>query len=213
MDSDAAPPNRGFLIVYALIALSVGIEAVLVAGDLGVFDQPRFRQTVYEYGGFWAGLLADWRPNFAVQPYTMFLTYGFLHAGWVHLTVNMITLWGLGRLVAERVTATSFCLLYAVSIMGGAIGFAALSDSFRPMVGASGALFGLAGAFLVWEYLDRRREGEPLWPVWRACLVLGGLNVVMFFLFEGHLAWEAHLGGFLAGAAVAPFLKPRALPG
>lgn len=213
MDSDATPPHRGLLVVYALIALSVGIEAVLVAGDLGLFDQPRFRQTVYEYGGFWAGLLDDWRPNFAAQPYTMFLTYGFLHVGWVHLSVNMITLWGLGRLIMDRLAPLSFCLLYAASIFGGAAGYAMLSGSYRPMVGASGALFGLAGAFLVWEFTDRRAEQVSLWPVWRACLILIGLNIAMFFLFDGHLAWEAHLGGFLAGAAVAPFLRQRPLPG
>ena len=44
-----------------------------------------------------SGLLTDWEPNFAYQPWLMFLTYAFLHGGLAHLAVNMVTLWSLGR--------------------------------------------------------------------------------------------------------------------
>ena len=74
------------------------------------------------------------------------------------------------------------------------------------MVGASGALFGLAGA-LVWM---RFRLGwsemtlggalrDIAWPV----TLLIGMNVVMYVALDGRLAWETHLGGFLAGVAIA----------
>ena len=89
------------------------------------------------------------------------------------------------------------------------MGFAALSDSFRPMVGASGALFGLAGAILAWEYVDRYTLHERLWPVARAVLLLVVLNIALFYAMDRLLAWETHLGGFIAGWFAALLIDPR----
>lgn len=200
---------RGYLAVYAIILLCVSIEAVLSLGDREFFSNARFRSVVYENFGFWPGLLGDWRPNFALQPWTMFLSYGFLHAGLLHLIVNMVTLYTLGGVVLGRVGGTKFLILYAISILGGAAGFAVLSDSFRPMVGASGALFGLAGAILAWDYVDRFNLRERLWPVVRSVIMLIALNVVLYYVMDKHLAWQAHLGGFLTGWFMATLLDPR----
>lgn len=97
--------------VFWLIAVCCLIEAILSLGDLGVWGVPRFRQAVYEYGGFWAGLLGDWKPNYPLQPWLMFLTYGFLHSGPLHLAVNMVTLYSLGRPVLNRVSTFKGALL------------------------------------------------------------------------------------------------------
>ena len=200
---------RGMFLLFTLIAISVVIEIVLQMGDLGLIGIPRFRELVYEYGGFWAGLLNDWRPNYPFQKWTMFLSYGFLHAGLMHLTLNMITLFSLGRIVIDRIGGAKFTLLYAVAILGGGIGFALLSNTYRPMVGASGALFGLAGAILAWEYVDRFSLQRRLWPVARAILFLVLLNVALYFAMDRLLAWEAHLGGFVAGWIMALLIDPR----
>ena len=200
--------GRGAII--ALVTLCVGIEAVLQLGDLGFFDIPRFRATVYEYGGFWSGLLENWQPNYPVQPWSMFVTYGFLHAGLMHLSLNMVTLVSLALPVARRVGGVKMVLIYAFAILGGGLGFALLSDSFRPMVGASGALFGLAGAILAWEYIDRFTLEERLWPVARAVLLLAALNVALYYAMDRVLAWEAHLGGFVMGWIAALLIDPRA---
>jgi membrane associated rhomboid family serine protease len=197
---------QGLALVYAIAVLCVAVELVLQAGDFGLIPIPRLRATVYEYGGFWPGLLHDWQPNFPFQSWTMFLSYGFLHAGPMHLALNMVTLVVLGTAVAERVGGARFALVYAISILGGGIGFAVLSDTFRPMVGASGALFGLAGALLAWEYRDRVSLEERLWPVLRAVLLLAALNAALYIAMGGHLAWEAHFGGFAAGWIAALFL-------
>ena len=202
-------PKGSLTIVVVIIALCVGIELVLIAGDLGLITIPRFRSLAYEMFGFWPGLLEDWRPNYPGQPALMFLTYGFLHSGWMHLVVNMITLVSLGRALLARITTWQFALLYAVSILGGALGFALLSDSYRPMVGASGALFGLAGAILAWEYVDRFTFRERLWPVARAAILLVALNVLLYFAMDRLLAWEAHLGGFVTGWIAAMLIDPR----
>lgn len=199
-------------VLLGLIAVSALIELILQLGDLGVIGIPRFRETVYEFGGFWVGLLDDWRPNYPFQSVTMFLSYGFLHAGLMHLVLNMVTLFSLGRIVTDRIGGAKFSLLYAVSILGGGIGFALLSDTFRPMVGASGALFGLAGAILAWEYVDRFSLQKRLWPVARAVLLLILLNVALYYAMDRLLAWEAHLGGFVAGWIMALLIDPRGQP-
>ena len=203
-----ASSPRFYPSVFILIGFYVLIEAALFAGEMGVADIPRFRSTVYEYAGFWPGILADWEPNYRTQPWLMFFTYGFLHSGWVHLVVNMITLASLAPVVLDRVGLWKTAFIYAFAILGGAAGFALLSESFRPMVGASGALFGLVGAILAWEYIDRFIYKARMWPVLRAVAFLIVLNVVLYFAMDKLLAWEAHLGGFVAGWIAALLVDP-----
>jgi membrane associated rhomboid family serine protease len=112
-------------------------------------------------------------------------------------------------MVISRVGQARFLLLYAISALGGALGFAALSSSPQPMVGASGALFGLVGAWIAWDYVDRYTFSEPLLPVLRPILILIVLNVVLYYAMGGHLAWETHVGGFVAGFFGAFLIDPR----
>jgi len=139
----------------------------------------------------------------------MFASYGFLHGGFLHLLVNMITLISFGRLMLERVGQWRFAVIYALSLLGGAAGFAALSNAVQPMVGASGALFGLAGALTGWEYTARRLAHEGIGPVLRVIGLLVGLNIIMYWAMGGNLAWETHLGGFLAGWAAGWWVRER----
>ena len=196
-----------FLII--LIGLCVGVEAVLGLSDAGFLADGRLRAQAYEYGGFWNGLLKGWQPNYAAQPWAMFFTYAFLHGGLVHLAVNMITLWSLGRVAQDRVGTGGFMLLYTGSALGGAGGFALLGTQLAPMVGASGALFGLAGGLLAWNYVDRYTYTEGLWPVARTAVLLALMNLVLWWAMDGQLAWETHLGGFLAGWILALLIDPR----
>jgi len=202
------PPTRWLV---ALIILCSAIELALTLSDWGLFGQIRLRGLAYEYGGFWPGLLRDWPVNYRAQPYTMFLSYGFLHAGAVHLVVNMITLWSLGAAVVDRVGARGLALLYVMSIAGGAGGYALFGPDFVPMVGASGALFGLAGGLLAWMYVDRFTHEQGLLPVLQAVVLLLVLNLVLWWAMGGQLAWQTHLGGFVAGWIMALLIDPRAV--
>jgi membrane associated rhomboid family serine protease len=197
-------------VTLSIIVLCGSLELLLYLSDLGLTPWPRLRFLAYGYGGFWPGLLTDWRPNYAGQPALMFLTYGFLHAGPVHLIVNMATLYSLGRAVVEHVGTMRYAGIYAVSILGGAIGFGALASTLQPMVGASGALFGLAGALAFWEVTERARTDRNFGPVGRYVALLIALNIVLWWAMDGHLAWQTHLGGFLGGAlGAAVFARPR----
>ena len=206
--TNSAVPG-GWILVF-LIALCCLVEGLLQLADWGVIGPSRLRTLAYEYAGFWAGLLQSWSPNYPSQPYAMFLTYGFLHGGLLHLIVNMVTLWSLGQAVLDRVGVRGFVLLYGASLLGGAAGFALLASTLAPMVGASGALFGLAGGLLAWGYVDRFTLQEALWPVARAAGLLLLMNVVMWWALNGQLAWETHLGGFISGWVAALLIDPRA---
>lgn len=195
--------------LVCLILLFTVIEALLLLGDLGVLGALRLRQLVYDYGAFWPGLLSGWKPNYAAQPGAMFVTYGLLHGGVTHLLVNMITLWSLGRIVIERVGTRGFLIVYLGAQFGGAVVFAMLAQPFPPMVGASGALFGLAGGLLAWNYVDRFTYRERLWPVANSAFWLVVLNLVLWWAMDGQLAWETHLGGFIAGWVMALLVDPR----
>ncbi|MBU2993988.1 rhomboid family intramembrane serine protease [Octadecabacter sp. 1_MG-2023] len=200
---------RASWVLIAITVICVTIEAILSLSDYGLFGTSRLRQTTYAYGSFWPGILGNWTPNFSGQPVTMFITYGFLHAGPFHLIVNMFTLWSLGRPILERVGVIGFILLYGGSMIGGSLGYALLASGVQPMVGASGALFGLAGGLLAWAYLDRYTYKEGLWPIARAVGLLIALNIILWWAMNGQLAWQTHLGGFVVGWVMAFIVDPR----
>lgn len=200
---------RGRQILITIIGLCVAVEFTLQLADWGILGQDRLRRTVYEYGGFWPGLLENWRPNFSGQELSMFVTYGFLHGGLLHLIVNMGTLWSLGAPVIKRVGARGFILLYAFALVGGGIGYSLLNIGIQPMVGASGALFGLAGGLLAWTYVDRYTAQQGLWPVGQAIVLLIALNLILWWVMDGQLAWQTHLGGFISGWLFATVIDPR----
>ena len=199
----------GIFPLWILVAVCVGIEGVLTLADNGLIEPRNLRIRVYDYAGFWSGLLGPWEPNYPAQPYSMFLTYGFLHSGPSHLIVNMLTLWTAGKIVIDRVGSKGFLMLYGASIVGGGIGYGLLAPTLAPMVGASGALFGLIGGLLSWNYVDRYSVNEALWPVARGALFLVALNVVLWWAMDGLLAWQTHLGGFITGWFVALLIDPR----
>lgn len=190
---------RAMPVVLVLFLACLLPEIVLSGADYGLWGDPGWRLWAFQHGGFWTGLLGNWRPNYAAQPWLMFLTYGFLHGGLVHFGVNMLTLFSLAPPLVDRMGQGRFLLLYMASMIGGGLGFALLSQSPQPMVGASGALFGLAGAVMAlsWQYL--RARGESLRPVIRSLLWLAVLNAVLWWAMSGMLAWETHLGGFVVG--------------
>jgi membrane associated rhomboid family serine protease len=188
------------LVLWAVALACCLPELICQGADLGLFGSARWRPLAYQNAGFWTGLLQDWRPNYAAQPVTMFVTYAFLHAGFMHLLGNILALCLAGPMVIERFAARGFLIIFGLSVLGGGLGFGLLASSTGPMVGASGAVSGLFGALIVHKFLHRAVPGR-----FRLMAVqIGGLialNAVTWWLQDGLLAWQAHLGGGLAGMA------------
>lgn len=145
--------------------------------------------------------------------------HAFLHGGFIHLFFNSMILLQTGELVAERYGRDArgiglFLLMFALSAIAGALMYIAINPTSNvPAVGASGAACGLFAAYLL---SLRRTTGEALRDrqVLTMAFYFVAVNVGLAALarFSGVLpiAWEAHLGGFIAGALLHPFLAPRA---
>lgn len=194
--------------VIWLVALTCLPEILFTLLETGVFGETDLRRQALFLGAFWNGLLSGWEPIYSFQRETMFLTYALLHGGLLHLIGNMVALLALGGIAVARVGQRGFLLLYAISAIGGGIGFALLSNSEAPMIGASGAVFGLIGAWKFWEWQLRQHIGSPMAPLWRSLFGLVLLNVILWIALSGLVAWEAHLGGFIAGVLFAAIATP-----
>lgn len=125
------------------------------------------------------------------------ITGGFLHAGMIHLAMNMAVLWILGSQIEAAEGRAKFAALYATSLVAGAFGVLLMSPT-SPTVGASGAIFGLMGAAVAAQHT---RGVNP----WKSGL--GGLliiNLVITFAIPG-ISIGGHVGG-LVGGFVAGYL-------
>lgn len=136
-----------------------------------------------------------------------FLTVAFAHANVTHILFNMLALWMVGAQYVERLLGGArYAALYLVSALGGSVVYLLMASPpstlqeaqhslwFTPTVGASGAVFGLFGALLVLN----RHLGRSSAGMWATIAI----NAVIGFVLP-NIAWQAHLGGFLTGGAVA----------
>ena len=158
-----------------------------------VFQQvsDEFTRRFYDIG---AVPPADPVVGVAAGEYYRLLTSAFLHGGVVHLLLNMYALYLFGPQLEAALGRLRFVVLYVVSALGGSALSYAFASPVQPSLGASGAVFGLLGAYLV----INRRLGLSNTPV----LVLLAINLVYGFLVP-NIDWRAHLGGLLTGSLVA----------
>ena len=207
---------RSLLALVGLIAL---IEIALSLADAGILFDPSLRTRVLCAGGFWSSFRESvpFRqlcspqgvPLFAAQPYAMFVTHAVLHGSLLHMVMNMTILLAMGRFVSDRYGEIVVLPLFLVGAVAGGAAFGLLASGGYPMVGASGAVFTFLGVWIVWDWRRHRAMGVSTGPVLTRVLVLAGLNVVVYFGLQGMLAWQAHLGGFLAGLAAGIWLESR----
>ena len=127
------------------------------------------------------------------EPWRM-LTSVFAHASILHIALNMYTFWIFGTLLEPLLGRVRFLLLFLLSGLAGSVGVLLLADPRTPVIGASGAIFGLLGAFLV---IQRRMGGNAT-----QLLILVGINLVIGFIPGFNVAWQAHVGGLIAGALI-----------
>ena len=194
-------PDRPASAVLIIVGICTILELTLMLND-------GLRRTAMIHGGFWPRVLDDWQPAWPWQPGAMFFTYAFLHGGVMHLLFNMLIMVHLSRETVQRVGQQGFVLLFLLTAAGGGVGFWLLSTAPGPLVGASGAVFGLFGATQYWDYQRRRATGQSLRPFWNLMAGLVLMNVALLFIFGGSLAWQAHLGGYIAGFVIARLVTP-----
>lgn len=135
------------------------------------------------------------RPLIEQHEYWRLITAGFLHDGPLHLLFNMFGLYILGGLLEPAIGRSRFAILYFVSLLAGSFG-ALLLEPNAPTVGASGAVFGLMGAAVVFmrtRGMNPMESGLGLWI---------GLNLLITFTIP-NISIGGHVGGLLGGALAA----------
>lgn len=176
-----------FLVTKILIAINAAVFiAVLSVGDrlvnelalIGLAFSPPLGEVVGVADGEWYRLFSSM----------------FLHQAVWHIAFNMLGLWWLGGPLEQALGRVRYLALYLLSGLAGSALTYAIADANQPSLGASGAIFGLLGATAVLM----RRLNYDMRPV----IVLLALNLLFTFTWSG-IAWQAHVGGLVAGVAIA----------
>ncbi len=142
------------------------------------------------------------------KPFMGLLYSLVLHGGITHLLFNMWSLWVFGNNVEDAFGHVPYLLLYLAAGVGGSFAHVVLHPaSTVPLIGASGAIAGVMGAYLV--LFPRARIVSIIPPFWffqfrvPAVVFLGFWFVGQFFVGDAAIAWTAHVGGFVVGALAA----------
>lgn len=188
------------MFLWMIVGVMVAIELVLSFSSSGIIGTDNLRWPALVLGAFWQPVLSGALPPvYPGQIALMFVTHAFLHGGFMHLAMNSVILLSLGKFVSIHIGVAKTVLVLFLSAVGGAACFGLISSSSAPMIGASGAVFGLIGLWQAMDYRMRRRSKLPVRPVVMAFLGLVASNILIFVLLSGGLAWEAHLGGWIVG--------------
>jgi len=172
-------------------------------------------------------------PHFLYQFETMHIRIGaivpvfssmFLHGGWMHLIGNMLFLYIFGDNVEDRFGHFKYFVFYLIAGMAAAaMQIYMFPASTTPMVGASGAIAGVLGAYV---FMYPTAKILTLVPIifffqiielpaflflgfWFALQIISGMFALGIGADAGGVAWWAHIGGFVAGAIFVPFLRKR----
>ena len=218
LERRSAPPvvTRVILLVNVLVWLYV----------ISLLDRPGALRGFYDRWSFdpveLSAALASGHVT-VVRTLLPLVTHQFLHAGWLHLLGNLLYLWIFGDNVEDRLGSATFLVLYLVSGILAAVGQTLVSPA--AMVGASGAIAGVLGAYVVLSPAARVRTlvflgifftvvtlpaivviGE-----WLVIQVLAGLEAMRIAPHPAteHVAYVAHVAGFAAGIVLVRLLPRR----
>jgi membrane associated rhomboid family serine protease len=248
---DANPTQRTPWVTYALIAANVVVflrtpAVASVAGDTTLAELCELRAFLEQWGAVPRELIHDRTPQvvptgrtaigpqgpgcllgppgYDKSPPLSVLTAMFLHGSWLHLLGNMLFLWIFGNNIEDRLGRVRFILFYLVCGYAAGYGFAlANADSSDPLIGASGAVAGVLGAYLVlyprvrvWALVPFLLFIPLRLPAWAVLGFWFGLQAIYsagYAVAEaGTVAYLAHVLGFTTGAVLALPLRPGTVP-
>ncbi|WP_123462175.1 rhomboid family intramembrane serine protease [Streptomyces sp. CEV 2-1] len=182
--SVAADPR---LITKILLGINVAVFVAVLANSALVDDLVLLGRANFYYGGPPEGI--------AEGQWYRLVTSMFLHQEVWHIAFNMLGLWWLGGPLEAALGRARYLALYMLSGLAGSALTYWLAEPNQPSLGASGAIFGLLGATAVLM----RRLNYDMRPVF----ALLAINLVITFNPWGGIAWQAHVGGLIAGTLIA----------
>lgn len=188
---DAIPPDEPERwrpwATYALLGVDTAVVLLMTLAGGATDTSVLMRFGAQTSAAVWTG---DW---------WRLVTPLFLHAGLTHLAFNMWALYSLGPFVERFFGRLRFLGIYLTAGLAGNVLFLLVGDPFVPSVGASGAIFGLFGALVVFGLMHRRYLRPSFW---RSVLVPIAINLAYGLVAPGINNW-AHLGGLAGGMAAA----------
>lgn len=209
-------------VTYTTIGLCVAVFLWQIGQD------PRQAQAiVYGLGLVPAVFFGDRTlpPELAMVPAELTLvTSMFLHGGFMHLLGNMLYLWIFGNNIEDAMGHGRFIVFYLLCGTAAALAQGLPNpDSTIPMIGASGAISGVLGAYLLLYPRARVMVAIPfgffIHTVYVPAMVVLGLWFLIQIVSsvntnpeQGGVAWFAHIGGFVAGLALIPLFRHRDVP-
>ncbi len=216
--TDTQPILNAPKVVVWVAAVTVGVHVLMVLLQTAWINQPELVALIRIKLGFIPAryILPG---EIAADPLAVILsplTHALLHGGWAHLLMNMAFLMAFGSAVARRTGGARFLVLYATGAIAGVFSVFGMSpESVALVIGASGAVSALTGAIVRIAITPAPNTAPPPPPFHNRRTAVGFLIVfvtlnllsaVVPSLIGIHerIAWEAHLGGFLAGYLLMP---------
>lgn len=217
-----ATPTRGPAIVNRLLLF---VNIVVWFYILSLQRTPGALEAFYDRYAFdWSRFTADLGgASWSVATFVPLFAHMFLHGGWLHIIGNMLYLWVFGDNVEGRLGSPTYLLFYLLCGIAAAIGQGLISPG--PMLGASGAIAGVLGAYLV-LFPSARIRTLIFLGIFITVLQLPAVIVIGFFIViqlvdaygslrlsghpaSGQVAYFAHLFGFFAGVVLTFVLRDR----
>jgi len=180
---------------------------------------------IFHYGLVPANFIASLNSlHIGIKTVIPFFTSMFLHGGWMHLGGNMLFLFVFGDNVEDQFGHLKYLVFYLIAGLAAAsMQIYMFPGSDIPMVGASGAIAGVLGAYVFMFPSARVTTLVPIFfffqiielpafiflGIWFVMQILSGMFSLGIGGDAGGVAWWAHIGGFAAGAILIPFLRKR----
>jgi len=183
-------PARTAVVTWTLISVNVLLFLIELARPSIATDWELLGYARFGPGGPLQGIASG-------QWYRL-ITSAFLPPagglGFFDILFNMWALFAVGPALEQLLGRGRFIAVYLLSALGGAVLFFLIAPNTEPALGASGAIYGLFGA---WFVVSRRLQIDT-----RGILVLIGINLVFSFSFRGAIAWQDHVGGLIVGVLI-----------
>jgi len=217
---DTIPSRRVAWVTRGLLVANVAAFAVELRQGV------RLESVIHRFGVVPTSWVVSSPSDFFDWPrlFLTLITSQFLHGGFLHLAANMLYLWIFADNVEDRLGHTRFLWLYLGSGVAAAVSqILVIPGSAVPMVGASGAIAGVLGAYLLMFPAARIITLVPLGPFLRTYELPAAMFLGIWFLIQwvqgltsigqvadvGGVAFWAHIGGFVSGMVLSAILRTR----
>ncbi len=217
---DDNPHHR---IPYQYVTVGIIVVTVLVFLIQSSMDGRDGRALVVGLGVIPSVLVGnvDLPAEFYIVPtWVTLVTSAFLHGGFFHLAGNMLYLWIFGDNIEDAMGHVRFVAFYLLCAVAASLTQVAVDpDSVAPIIGASGAISGVLGAYLllhprrkVYVLIVFRTVPMPVWTVLGAWILFQIGSVSVLFDADSNTAFWAHIGGFVAGMILIVPMRHKSVP-